>query len=38
LRLNFDKAGTNGPMTCVLVLSAKVRRNEQLKMSGYVRL
>ena len=30
LRLNFDPVGTNSAMTHVMVLSAKVRRNEQL--------
>ena len=37
-QLNFDQATTNSPMTYVLVSSAKVMRNEQLKMSSYVRL
>ena len=30
LRLNFDQAGTYNAMTHVLVLSAKLRRNERL--------
>ena len=30
LGLNFDKVGTNNAITHVLVLSAKVRRNERL--------
>ena len=33
---NFDHAGTNSVMTCDLVLSAKVRRNEQLKWAVMV--
>ena len=31
LGLNFDQAKTNSAMIHILVLSAKVRRNEQLK-------
>ena len=31
LELNFDQVGTNSAMNYVLVLSTKVRRNEQLK-------
>ena len=31
LGLNFDQGGINNVMTHVLVLSAKVRRNERLK-------
>ena len=30
LRLNFNQAGTNSAMTHILVLSAKMRRNEWL--------
>jgi hypothetical protein len=30
LGFNFDQAGINSAMTHVLVLSAKVRRNERL--------
>ena len=36
LGLNFDHAKTNGAMTCVLVLSAKMRRNERLWQTTYI--
>ena len=29
--MNFDQVGTNSAMTCVLVLSARVWRNELLR-------
>ena len=33
LGLNFDQDGTNSAITHVMVLSAKVRRNEWLKQA-----
>ena len=33
LELHFNQVGTNGAMTQVMVLSGKMRRNEQLKLA-----